>query len=122
MIYPTAQEFKDFQTEWNSYNSDWNKGARDIFKVRLDPKQEEILHSIQLNRKISVCSGVARGKDFLAATASMCFLYFVPYWDENGIFQSATVINTAPSERQVINIMTVQVFRFVASAIGRLRN
>ena len=54
----------DVFSEWRL---DWNKFVRDVFSVRLDSEQQRILRAVQEERMISVCSGVARGKDFVAA-------------------------------------------------------
>jgi len=94
-----------FKLKFKEWRLDWVKFTTDVLRCKLDEQQQEILYSIQNNRRVTVCSGTARGKDFLAATASLCFLYLTPYWDEDGIFHSATVINTAPTGRQVKNIM-----------------
>jgi hypothetical protein len=80
---------------WKSYQADWNKFARDILNVKLDPKQEECLTAIQLNKKISIRSGNARGKDYVAAVAALCFFY---------LYYPSKVICTAPTQRQVVSI------------------
>lgn len=113
---------KLFKEKFKAWKADWNLFAIEVLKVKLDDQQKEILMSIQLNRRISVCSGTARGKDFLAATASICFLYLAPYWDDNGIFQSATVISTGPTDRQVRNIMTREMkSRYNGSILPKLK-
>ncbi|MCK4446969.1 MAG: hypothetical protein KAW56_07800, partial [Candidatus Marinimicrobia bacterium] len=84
----------------NSYEDDWNKFAKEGLGVRLDRKQREILESMQINRRTSVRSGHAAGKDYVAAVGSLCFLYLnIP----------SKVINTAPTDRQVINIMMSEI-------------
>jgi len=89
------------------FQSDWNKFARDILGVRLDRRQRRILEAIQVSRRVSVRSGHAAGKDYVAAVASLCFLYLnVP----------SKVINTAPTDRQVINIMMSEIARVYKSA------
>lgn len=89
------------------YQSDWNKFARDILGVRLDQRQRRILEAIQVSRRTSVRSGHAAGKDYVAAVASLCFLYLnVP----------SKVINTAPTDRQVINIMMSEIARVYKNA------
>ncbi len=81
---------------YRCYRKDWNKFARDILGVRLDNEQQKILHAVQLQRRVSVRSGNARGKDFVAAASAICFLYLnVP----------SKVVMTAPTERQAIKIM-----------------
>jgi len=91
----------------NEYENNWNKFARDALGVRLDRKQRRILEAIQLNRRVSVRSGHAAGKDYVAAVASLCFLYhYIP----------SKVINTAPTDRQVINIMMSEIAKIYRNA------
>ena len=87
------------------YREDWNAWIRDVLNVRLDRQQRCIVESVQHNRRTSVRSGHARGKDFLAACVSLCFLYN---------YYPSKVINTAPTDRQVKAIMM--------SEIGKLRS
>src|SRR4030042_871461 len=82
------------------YRKDWNRFARDVLRVQLDQKQQEILHGIQTNKRISMMSGHAIGKDFLCATASLCFLY---------LYRPSKVINTAPTGRQVSAVMMSEI-------------
>ena len=90
-----------------SFRNDWNKFSRDIFNVKLDPAQQEILHSVQVNRRTSVRSGNARGKDYVAAVSSLCFLYLnVP----------SKVVNTAPTDRQVRKIMMAEIAKIHKNA------
>ena len=82
------------------WNADWNKFAFDVLGAKLDSQQEEILHAVQNSRRVSVRSGNARGKDYVAAVASLCFLLLeVP----------SKVINTAPTGRQVRSIMMPEI-------------
>jgi len=82
------------------YKADWNKFARDALNVRLDRTQRRILESIQLNRRTSVRSCHRRGKDFVAAVGSLCYLY-------NNM--PSKVIETAPTDRQVESIMMAEI-------------
>ena len=78
------------------YANDWPRFADEVLKVRLDYAQQDILDSVQRNRRTIVRSGNARGKDYVAAVAGLCFLYLnVP----------SKVIETAPTGRQVSAIM-----------------
>jgi len=101
-------ELEEFIKIWHTYQGDWNKFARDIFRVRLDKKQQEILYAIQENRLISIRSGHARGKDFLAAVASLCFLY---------LFTPSKVISTAPTGHQVDSIMMSEISKIHSQAV-----
>ena len=69
------------------------------------------MEAIQVSRRTSVRSGHAAGKDYVAAVASLCFLYLnVP----------SKVINTAPTDRQVISIMMSEIARIYRNAKIRL--
>lgn len=58
-------------------------------------------------RRTSVCSGHARGKDYVAAVASLCFLYLnIP----------SKVIETAPTMRQVVDIMMSEIIKIHLNA------
>src|SRR4030067_3468456 len=94
-------------TLFNSYKSDWNKFAREILGVRLDREQRKILSVVQDNKKISVRSGHARGKDYIAAVASLCFL---------NLNYPSKVINTAPTGRQVVSIMMSEISKIYRNA------
>lgn len=90
-----------------AYSSDWNRFIRDILGIRLDRQQRRIIRAVQENRRVSVRSGHARGKDFTAAVASLCFLY---------LHYPAKVINTAPTRRQVLSIMMTEIARLHKNA------
>lgn len=98
--------------------------ARDVLQVNLDPEQEEVLDSFQINPMTSVASGTSRGKDFVAAVCAICFLYLTPEWDDKGeMVRNTKVIMTAPTARQVENIMKpeiTRIFRKVGFLPGRL--
>jgi hypothetical protein len=89
------------------YSKDWNKFAVDVLGVNLDKAQRKILEGIQNNRKISVRSGNARGKDYTAAVASVCFLY---------LNHPAKVVSTAPTGRQVVSIMMSEISKIWRNA------
>jgi len=89
------------------YDNDWNKFARDVLGVRMSRKQRQGLELIQHNKKVSIWSAHACGKDFLAAVASLCHLY---------LRYPSKVINTAPTNRQVIDIMMSEVTRLHRSS------
>jgi hypothetical protein len=99
---------------------DWNKFVRDALGARLDKEQQDIIYSVQHNPMTAVASGTARGKDFVAACASLCFMYLTPRFDSNGVLTENTkVAMTAPTGRQVSNIMTPEVRRLLRSARGK---
>jgi hypothetical protein len=102
------------------WRDDWNKFASDAFEVVLDKEQQEILESVQHNPRTSVVSGTARGKDFVAACAAMCFLYLTPRWNDKGqMIQNTKIALTAPSDRQVKNIMIPEITRLYNRAYNR---
>ncbi len=96
---------------WQEYKQDWNKFAVEVLNVDLDEVQKEILEAIQKNRRISVRSGHSRGKDYVAAIASLCFLY---------LLYPSKVINTAPTGRQVVSIMMAEIGKVHKNANIRL--
>ena len=82
--------------EWRE---DWNKFAAEVLKAKLDKEQQAILSSVQHNPMTAVASGTARGKDFVAAVAAMCFLYLTPRFDKSGnLVGNTKVAMTAPRE------------------------
>lgn len=101
--------------EWRK---DWCKCARELFGVYLDAEQEAILASVQYNPKTIVSSGTARGKDFVTAVASMSFFYLTPRWDNATGYMVANtkVALTAPTDRQVKNIMMPEISRLYNQA------
>lgn len=102
---------------YNLWKSDWNIFARDVLKVNLDNEQQEILSSVQHNKMTVVCSGTARGKDFVTAVAAMCFMYLTPTFNQKGeLVGNTKVALTAPTERQVGNIMYPEIMRLFKRA------
>lgn len=96
---------------------DWNRFVRDALCARLDKEQQDIIDSVQTNPMTAVASGTARGKDFVAACASLCFMYLTPRFDSKGVLAENTkVAMTAPTGRQVSNIMTPEVRRLLRAA------
>lgn len=99
------------------WSQDWNRFCRDVLGARLDKEQQDIISSVQYNPLTAVASGTARGKDYVSACASVCFMYLTPRFDESGAMISNTkVAMTAPSARQVSNIMTPEVRRLIKTA------
>ncbi len=105
----TVEEKKKIKSLLKKSREDWNFFARKFLGVRLDKEQREILHAIQHNRRVSIRSGTARGKDFVSAVAAICFLYLTPRKKKNGEFEATKVILTAPTGRQIRNIMIPEV-------------
>lgn len=104
----------------DSWRADWCKFAREALGVNLDEEQQAILRSVQHNPRTAVASGTARGKDFVAACAAICFLYLTPRWDRQGhLIENTKVALTAPTDRQVKNIMMPEVARLFNRAKDR---
>ena len=104
----------------NDWRADWNKFVREALGVTLDREQQEILSSVQFNPRTSVASGTARGKDFVAACAAVSFLYLTPRWNtRRELVENTKVALTAPTDRQVKNIMLPEVARLYNRAKQR---
>lgn len=99
--------------EWRN---DWNMFAREVLKARLDKEQQEILSSVQHNPMTAVSSGTARGKDFVAAVAALCFLYLTPRFEGDKLIANTKVALTAPTGRQVDVIMIPEISRLFRAA------
>lgn len=107
-----------------AWRADWVRFIQEAFGVTLDSEQQAILRSVQFNRRTSVASGTARGKDFVAACAAMCFMYLTPRWRRNAngeieLAENTKVALTAPTDRQVLNIMMPEISRLYNRAKRR---
>jgi hypothetical protein len=99
---------------------DWNYFIKEVFGVQLDAEQRAIVSAVQHGKFVSVRSGTARGKDFVAACCAVCWLYLKPRWNANGeLVENAKVAMTAPTDRQVLNIMIPEVKRLFQRAKRR---
>ncbi len=97
---------------YRGWQKNWCKFAKDVFDVNLDPEQQAILTAIQNHNMVSVASGVARGKDFVAAVAALCFFYLTPKFNSKGeLVENTKIALTAPTGRQVGNIMYPEITR-----------
>lgn len=94
-----------------SWRADWNKFIRDALHARLDAEQQAIVEAVQHNKMVAVASGTARGKDFVSACVCISFMYLTPRWEDGVMTKNTKVIMTAPTGRQVKNIMTPEVTR-----------
>lgn len=98
---------------------DWCLFASEVLGANLDDEQKAILASVQFNPKTSVKSGTARGKDFVAAVAAMCFLYLTPGFDKDGkLIENTKVFLTAPTDLQVAEIMMPEISRLHRNMIA----
>lgn len=111
---PEVQEYVQ------SLLDDWVTFSETVFGVTLDDEQKAILRSVQHNKMTAVASGTARGKDFITACACMCFMYTTPEWNEDReLIKNTKVAMTAPSDRQVKNIMVPEISRLFHRAKKR---
>lgn len=99
------------QAYMQAWRDDWNLFVRDVLKARLDREQQAIISSVQHNKMTAVASGTARGKDFVSACAALCFMYLTPRWEDGRLTKNTKIALTAPTARQVQNIMTPEVRR-----------
>lgn len=105
------------ENKMREWRADWNKFVREVLNARLDREQQDIIDSVQHNPMTAVASGTARGKDFVAACASLCFMYLTPRWDSNGrLVKNTKIAMTAPTDRQVRNIMVPEIRRLHRAA------
>lgn len=103
-----------------AWRNDWNLFIRDALGVTLDDEQKEIVSAAQHNKLVSVRSGTARGKDFVAACIAVSFLYLTPRWNKRGeLIENTKVALTAPTDRQVKNIMMPEISRLFNRAKKR---
>lgn len=111
----------------SSYRNDldgWNMFIEEVLKVNLDEEQKAIVRACQHHRMVSVASGTARGKDFTAACIALAFLYLTPKWDPKiktsdgraKMIENTKVFMTAPTDRQVGDIMYPDVVRHFNNA------
>lgn len=99
-----------------AWREDWCKFAHDVLRSRLDKEQQAVLQSVQHNPMTAVASGTARGKDYVAACAAMCFMYLTPRWKDGKLVRNTKVAMTAPTARQVYNIMIPEISRMYRNA------
>ena len=99
-----------------AWKKDWNKFAYEVLGARMDKEQRDILDSVQHNRMTAVASGTARGKDYVSAVACVCFLYLTPKFKGSKLVENTKVAMTAPTDRQVKNIMVPEVRRLIKKA------
>lgn len=102
----------DYINIFKRWQADWNRFAKDVLHANLDSEQKAILSAVQNEKMVSVASGTSRGKDYVAAVAALCFLYLTPKWDDKGdLIENTKVAMTAPTDRQVKNIMFPEISR-----------
>ncbi len=99
------------------WRNDWVLFAKEVLHTRLDDEQEAVLRAVQTEKMVAVSSGTARGKDYIAAVAALCFLYLTPRWNKkHELIKNTKVAMTAPTGRQVTNIMIPEISRLFRNA------
>jgi len=107
----------EVEKKFKIWRADWCVFAAEVLQVNLDEEQKKILRSVQVNKRTTVASGTARGKDFVSAVAALCFFYLTPKWDEKGnLIENTKVALTAPTDRQIENIMVPEFTRLFQRA------
>ena len=81
--------------------------AKDILRVELWSKQEEVLSALFENRRVAVKSGNGLGKGYCAVVAVLWFLY---------CHDPAIVLSTTPTFRQVRHVLWRQIRRLYRRA------
>ena len=121
VMFKSEEEYrKKGQKVVESYLKDWNKFIREVLGANLDKDQQAIIESVQHNPRTSVASGTARGKDFVTACAAISFLYLTPRWNnKKELIANTKVALTAPTDRQVKNIMMPEISRLYNAAKRR---
>lgn len=107
---------EQFAGKMKAWRKDWNLFVREGLHARLDVEQQAVISSVQHNPMTAVASGTARGKDFVAACAALCFLYLTPKFKDNKLVENTKIALTAPTGRQVSNIMTPEIRRLFRNA------
>lgn len=98
-------------TKYKSWKNDWCLFAEQVLKVNLDDEQKEVLRAIQIHKLVAVAAGTARGKDFVAAVAALCFMYLTPVFKDGELIENTKIALTAPTGRQVSNVMYPEITR-----------
>lgn len=108
---------KKYIKKFKEWQSDWNLFCKEVLKANLDKEQRAIITSVQHNPLTAVASGTSRGKDFVAACAALCFMYLTPKFDKRGnLIENTKIALTAPTGRQVTNIMIPEIRRLLRQA------
>jgi hypothetical protein len=103
----------DFDTSYiDNYIQDWNRFIREVLGVRLTRRQRQVVWSVQNFAKTAVSSCHSFGKDYVAAAISLAFLYLH--------YPECIVIESAPTGRQVADIMMAEIARMHKNAMVQL--
>lgn len=107
----------NYQNKINKWREDWCMFAEQVLHAKLDEEQKDILRAVQRNKMVAVASGTARGKDYITAVACLCFMYLTPRWNsKKKLIKNTKIVMTAPTGRQVVNIMIPEISRLFRNA------
>ena len=107
----------NYQNKIKKWREDWCKFADQVLHAKLDEEQKDILRAVQRNKMVAVASGTARGKDYITAVACLCFMYLTPRWNsKKKLIKNTKIAMTAPTGRQVVNIMMPEISRLFRNA------
>ena len=99
------------------WRNDWTAFAKEVLHANLDEEQKAILRAVQYNKMVAVASGTSRGKDYISAVACLCFMYLTPRWNsKKELIKNTKIAMTAPTGRQVTNIMIPEITRLFTNA------
>lgn len=105
------------QKRFECWRKDWPLFAKEVLHTKLDEEQKSILRALQTEKMVAVASGTARGKDYIAAVAALCFFYLTPRWnDRHELVENTKIALTAPTGRQCTNIMIPEISRLFRNA------
>ena len=105
---------KDYLRKWRD---DWCLFAEQVLHAKVDEEQKAILRAVQKKKMVAVASGTARGKDYITAVACLCFMYLTPRWNsKKELIKNTKIAMTAPTGRQVTNIMIPEISRLFRNA------
>lgn len=102
---PQKSEIKE-KRKMRAWRADWVLFAKEVLHVNLDKEQEAILRAVQTEKMVAVASGTARGKDFVAAVACLCFMYLTPRWEGGKLVRNTKIAMTAPCYDDATEILT----------------
>lgn len=105
-----------FLARMKAWREDWCLFAHDVLGANLDKEQKAILQAFQHEHMVAVSSGTARGKDYIAACCALCFMFLTPRFREGELVSNTKVFMTAPTGRQVEEIMMPEVSRLYRRA------
>lgn len=109
-----SQKAKDRMLRWRD---DWVLFIKEVLHANPDLEQQEIIRAVQTKPRVAVASGTSRGKDWLSACCAVSFMYLTPRFDKYGnLVKNTKIALTAPTGRQVTDIMIPEVSRLFRNA------